>query len=283
MAVQFETSQKETLAAIKEKKHKVFKCKLCDKKSSTRYGLKMHKNQIHPEEGGPEEADRSGKRKVDSVVGRLTKKQTGNTIRTTAGFMVVEKSGENEEPEEPEEAPENKKKTKRRKLSERLQDPIRVKDRSKQVKVNSFRTQTLTLKKKVSRMQREVGTEPDYVILIRNNLQDPHTSNPSASAGKYFVFGEGPIKNKLVKKGIKFDDKEMFLMANNHNFEEEKVSKVRKTNKRINVENNVPRKVATPGSSFLDDPSNRDEDSSESSTSSSSSVDDSSSSDDSSD
>ena len=110
MAVQFETSQKETLAAIKEKKHKVYKCKLCDKKSSTRYGLKMHKNQIHPEERGPEEADRSGKRKVDSVVGRLTKKQTGNTIRTTAGFMVVEKSGENEEPEEPEEAPENNKK-----------------------------------------------------------------------------------------------------------------------------------------------------------------------------
>ena len=106
----------------------------------------MHKNQKHPEEGGPQEADRSGKRKVDSVVGRLTNKQTGNTIRTTAGFMVVEKSGENEEPEEPE----NKKKTKRRKLSERLQDPIRVKDRSKQVKVNSFRTQTLTLKKKVS-------------------------------------------------------------------------------------------------------------------------------------
>ena len=84
MAVQFETSQKETLAAIKEKKHKVYKCKLCDKKSSTRYGLKMHKNQIHPEERGPEEADRSGKQKVDSVVGRLTKKQTGNTIRTTA-------------------------------------------------------------------------------------------------------------------------------------------------------------------------------------------------------
>ena len=77
-------------------------------------------------------------------------------------------------------------------------------------------------------MQREVGTEPDYVTFIRNNLQDPNTSNPSASAGKYFVFGEGPIKNKLVKKGIKFDDKEMFLMAHNHNFEEEKVSKVRK-------------------------------------------------------
>ena len=74
----------------------------------------------------------------------------------------------------------------------------------------------------------------------------------------------------------------MFLMANNHNFEEEKVSKVRKTKKRTNVENNVQRKVATPGSSFLDYPSNKDKDSSESSTSSSS-VDDSSSSNDSSD
>ena len=117
----------------------------------------MHKNQIHPEERGPEEADRSGKRKVDSVVGRLTKNKTGNTIRTTAGFMVVEKSGENEEPEEPEEAPENKKKTKRRKLSEGLQDPIRVKDRSKQVKVNSFRTQTLTLKKKYQECRGKLG------------------------------------------------------------------------------------------------------------------------------
>ena len=38
-------------------------------------------------------------------------------------------------------------------------------------------------------MHREVGTEPDYVVLIKNNLQDPTTSNPSASAGKYFVFG----------------------------------------------------------------------------------------------
>ena len=75
-------------------------------------------------------------------------------------------------------------------------------------------------------MQREVGTEPDYVILIKNNLQDPTTSNPSASAGKYFVFGEGPIKEKLVEREVKFDQKQMFLMANNHNFEEEKVKNV---------------------------------------------------------
>ena len=206
----------------------------------------------------------SGKQKPDSFVSRLSKKPTGNTIRNNAGFMVME-NGENCENEEATpDVSENRNKPKKRKLSERLQDPIIVKDRSKQVKVNSFRTQILTLKKKLSRMQREVGTEPDYVILIKNNLQDPTTSNPSASAGKYFVFGEGPIKEKLIERGVQFDQKQMFLMANNHNFDEEKVKKAsleeektkktKKKKKKKHVENNVQkrhqvaRKVATPGS-----------------------------------
>ena len=116
-------------------------------------------------------------------------------------------------------------------------------------------------------MQREVGTEPDFVILIKNNLQDPNTSNPSASAGKYFVFGEGPIKEKLIEPGIQFDQKQLFLMANNHNFDEEKVKKVsseeekikktKKTKKttekkheknKVQKRHQVARKVATPGS-----------------------------------
>ena len=129
-------------------------------------------------------------------------------------------------------------------------------------------------------MQREVGTEPDYVILIKNNLQDPTTSNPSASAGKYFVFGEGPIKEKLIERGVQFDQKQMFLMANNHNFDEEKVKKAsleeektKKTKKKKHVENNVQkrhqvaRKVATPGS-FV--PSISDEESSSAANSTSS-------------
>ena len=131
-------------------------------------------------------------------------------------------------------------------------------------------------------MQREVGTQPDFVILMRNNLQDPNTSNPSASAEKYLVFGEGPIKRKLVKSGIKFDEEQMFLMANNHNFDEEKIPKesslgdqVRKPQKRTNVQKIVqlkPRKVATPGCSVVDT-SSSDEDSSKSSAADSSSAD----------
>ena len=209
---------------IEEKEEgRVHKCKICGKKKTSRKGLKMHKKQVHKEpaqEMDPED-NTSGKQKPDSFVSRLSKKTTGNTIRNNAGFMVME-SGENGENEEATpDLSENRTKPKKRKLSERLQDPIIVKDRSKQVKVNSFRTQILTLKKKLSRMQREVGTEPDYVVLIKNNLQDPTTSNPSASAGKYFVFGEGPIKEKLIERGVQFDQKQMFLMANNHNFDEE--------------------------------------------------------------
>ena len=133
-------------------------------------------------------------------------------------------------------------------------------------------------------MQREVGTEPDYVVLIKNNPQDPNTSNPSASAGKYFVFGEGPIKDKLVEREVKFDQKQMFLMANNHNFDEEKVKKApseeektkktkqTKKTKKNNVQkrHQVARKVATPGS-FVSSIS--DEDSSISSAGNSSSSD----------
>ena len=257
----------------------------------------MHKKQVHKKPAQDPEENSSGKQKPDYFESRLSKKPTGNTIRNSAGFMVME-NGENGENEEATpDVSENRTKPKKRKLSERLQDPIIVKERSKQVKVNSFRTQILTLKKKLSRMQREVGTEPDYVILIKNNLQDPTTSNPSASAGKYFVFGEGPIKEKLIEQEVKFDQKQMFLMANNHNFEEEKVKKAslveektkktkptKKTKKNdVQKRNQVARKVATPGS-FVSSIS--DEDSSISSagnSSSSSSSNDSSSSVDSSD
>ena len=78
------------------------------------------------------------------------------------------------------------------------------------------------MKKKALRMQIEAGVEPNFLILMFKNVQDPHASNPSASAGKYLTYGEGPIKEKLMKEGLKFD-KSMYMMANNYNFAEEKV------------------------------------------------------------
>lgn len=142
---------------IEEKEEgRVHKCKICGKKKTSRKGLKMHKKQVHKEpaqEMDPED-NTSGKQKPDSFVSRLSKKTTGNTIRNNAGFMVMG-NGENEEATP--DLSENRTKPKKRKLSERLQDPIIVKDRSKQVKVNSFRTQILTLKKNCHECKERLG------------------------------------------------------------------------------------------------------------------------------
>ena len=86
----------------------------------------MHKKQVHkkPAQEVVTEEKSSGKQKLDSFVSRLSKKPTGNTIRNNAGFMVME-NGENCENEEATpDVSENRNKPKKRKLSERLQDPI---------------------------------------------------------------------------------------------------------------------------------------------------------------
>ena len=151
------------------------------------------------------------------------------TIKTSAGFMLVSQPDQ-EEPAENVEVLENKTRGKKRTLSDRLQEPIKVKKagRCNKVNITSWRNQVLTMKKKASRMQVEAGTQPNFLIIMFNNVQDPFSSNPSASAGKYLTYGEGPIKEKLIKEGLKFD-KSIYLMANNYNFDEQTV-----------IEENVP-------------------------------------------
>ena len=171
--------------------------------------------------------DQSGgnqRKNMTSVVKRLepTVAAENGTIKTSAGFMLVDQSDQ-EEATENYEVLENNMKGKKT-LSDRLQEPIKVKKagRCKKVNVTSWRNQVLTMKKKASRMQIEAGAQPNFLIIMFNNVQDPHASNPSASAGKYLTYGEGPIKEKLIKDGLKFN-KSMYLMANNFNFAEEKI------------------------------------------------------------
>ena len=172
--------------------------------------------------------DQSGgnqRKNMTSVVKRLepTVAAENGTIKTSAGFMLVDQSDQ-EEATENYEVLENNMKGKKRTLSDRLQEPIKVKKagRCKKVNVTSSRNQVLTMKRKASRMQIEAGAQPTFLIIMFNNVQDPHASNPSASAGKYLTYGEGPIKEKLIKDGLKFN-KSMYLMANNFNFAEEKI------------------------------------------------------------
>ena len=100
------------------------------------------------------------------------------------------------------------KKTKKRKLSERLEEPIEVKTggRCRKANVNSWRNQFLTLKKKVSRMQIEADAEPNFLIIMLNNVQDPNVSHPSQSAGKYLTNGKGAIKETFLSEGLQLDE-----------------------------------------------------------------------------
>ena len=168
--------------------------------------------------GGDQKRKRLEPTREDSVAKTLVPKK--GTIKTSAGFMLVDQ----EEPTENVEVIEKRKKGRKRTLSDRLLEPIKEKKagRCKKVNVTSWRNQVLTMKKKASRMQIEAGAEPNFLIIMFNNVQDPHASNPSASAGKYLTYGEGPIKEKLMEAGLKFD-KSMYMMANNYNFAEEKV------------------------------------------------------------
>ena len=64
----------------------------------------------------------------------------------------------------------------------------------------------LTLKKKVSRMQIEAGAEPNFLIVMLKNVQDPNASKPSQSAGKYLTYGEGVIKETFLSEGLQLDE-----------------------------------------------------------------------------
>ena len=47
-------------------------------------------------------------------------------------------------------------------------------------------------------MQIEADAEPNFLIIMLNNIQDPNASNPSQSAGKYLTNGEGAIKEAFL-------------------------------------------------------------------------------------
>ena len=113
----------------------------------------------------------------------------------------------------------------------------------------------------------EAGKEPNFIFIIENNVQDPHASNPSASAGKYLV---STWKERFLKEGLK-PNSSTYLMANNYNFAEEKFTEteviaekvIEATSKTMPskkvTKKYAPTKVATPGS-FLACPGSSSDD-----------------------
>ena len=70
-------------------------------------------------------------------------------------------------------------------------------------------------------MQIEADAEPNLLIIMLNNIQDPNASNPSQSAEKYLQNGEGAIEEAFLCRGLQLDES-YYLLANNKNFSIEK-------------------------------------------------------------
>ena len=79
------------------------------------------------------------------------------------------------------------------------------------------------MKKKIAAIQKESGVEEDFLLVMKNNLQKENISRPAPTAGKYMVFCRGGIREQLLGDGIKLDKNNMYMMANDSNYEEEKI------------------------------------------------------------
>ena len=131
------------------------KCHHCDFSAATSASLKMHSQAEHG----------------------------GGLLSNSAGFMITgdgseedvatnEEIGTNEEIATNEEFPTRSPKKKMTK-SEYLKRQMEVKldHKSKKTVLRSFKDSFLTLKKKVANLHRQHGTEAEYIIIVKNNLQ----------------------------------------------------------------------------------------------------------------
>ena len=95
---------------------------------------------------------------------------------------------------------------------------------NKKLLADKFHDKFKTMKNRIMRHQREHGSFADYIILMKNNLQDHKSKNASPTAGKYMVFGEGPAKKKFLNGDLLYNREDMFLMESHKNSQKEVVS-----------------------------------------------------------
>ena len=100
---------------------------------------------------------------------------------------------------------------------EHLNAKVKVKTLSKKATQNSWRNKLLTAKKKWATLQEEHGGQPDFVIMIRNNVQDAGVTKASSTAGKYLLMAQGPLREKLLGPGVQFVKNESYMFANSWN------------------------------------------------------------------
>ena len=161
----------------------------------------------------------------------------GGLVSNSAGFMITgdgsnedvathEEIATNEEITTNEQFPTRSPKKKMTK-SEYLKRQMEVKldHKSKKTVLRSFKDSFLTLKKNVANLHRQHGTEAEYIIIVKNNLQLPGGGGktPSPTGGRFMVYGEDTLLTELLSTGLVFDSR-FVMMANEFNMDTKDVN-----------------------------------------------------------
>ena len=183
------------------------KCHHCDFSAATSASLKMHSQAEHG----------------------------GGLLSNSAGFMITgdgseedvatnEEIGTNEEIATNEESRSPKKKMTKSEYLKRQME-VKLDHKSKKTVLRSFKDSFLTLKKKVANLHRQHGTEAEYTIIVKNNLQLPAGGGktPSPTGGQFMVYGEGTLLTELLSTGLVFDSR-FVMMANEFNMDTKDVN-----------------------------------------------------------
>ena len=174
------------------------KCESCEFTSATPSALKIHNQAEHG----------------------------GGVLRTSAGFMITsDASNDVCEEEPPQQGSDIQKSMKKLTKCEYLQreKEVNLENKSRKDIVRSFKDVFKNLKKKVANLQKQHGAHPEYILIVKNNVQNAGGKNPSPTGGLYMVCGEGELLSEFLKNGIKFDDK-FVMMANQYDMETKKVN-----------------------------------------------------------
>ena len=136
---------------IQEHKKEVFQCDQCNFTATTDGMMKTHK-QVHSF--------------MDTTVERVNDNNDG-----FEDFNLNDDDNEKSDNNDENLIINKKKKTKKEYLEKEIKS--KAIDHSNKVNLKSFKDKYLTLKKKTSAIHKEHGTDSDYILIIKNNLQKP--------------------------------------------------------------------------------------------------------------
>ena len=207
----------------KTKKHKKKKeCDDCDFVADISIVFRRHKIQKHQQKC---ESCEFISATPSSMAIHKQAEHGGGVLRTFAGFMITSDAS-NDVCEEPtnqgSDIQRSKKKLTKCEYLQRDKE-INIENKSRKDIVRSFKDVFKNLKKKVANLHKQHRAQPEYILIVKNNVQNSGGKNPSPTGGLYMVCGEGKLLSEFLKNGIKFDEQQFVMMANQYDMETKKV------------------------------------------------------------